>query len=312
MGFAIAKQDAFGTRNEGLWDPPEVPFEISQSDFPLGSDALGEIELAIEKWNTQAPHIRLIDRKPQHDNFVVFVATDEGQCRSPVGRQRGRQEIKCDFRGDFGNDPAAGFGNVMHEIGHAIGLDHEHQRPDRGDFIKLIEQNIVDMSQFEIIDDGSLLPIGIYDYDSIMHYAPGNPPRFEVLQLDTQPGALVGQRFRLSLRDVGTTLFLYGFQLTQSVDFGETAIGEIKTRLIKLVNRAPTALNVTTGGVSPAFFNLAKGFPTQVGASSSAEAIVEFFPQGAGHVKATLFVTIADVLLSIRLLGRAKEGIHPD
>jgi hypothetical protein len=301
MGFAIAKQDAFATPSGGLWDPPQVPFEISNSDFPPGSADRLEVERGIEKWNTQAPHIRLVDREPQHDDFAVFVAA-EGPCSSLVGRQGGRQEIRCDLR----------FGTVMHEIGHAIGLDHEHQRPDQADFIKLIPENIIDMFQYEIIDDGSLLPIGIYDYDSIMHYSPGNPPTFEVLQLDSQPGAILGQRFKLSSRDVGTTLFLYGYQVTQSVDFGETAIGEIKTRLIKLVNRAPTALNVTMGSVSPAFFDLVKGFPTQVGASSSAEAVVEFFPQGAGHVKATLFVTIADVLLSIRLFGRAKEGLHPD
>lgn len=68
-----------------LWNPRQVPFEISASDFPPDSDGRHEIELAIAKWNAQAPHIPLIDKEAQHDDVAVFVATDEGPW--PPGNQ---------------------------------------------------------------------------------------------------------------------------------------------------------------------------------------------------------------------------------
>jgi hypothetical protein len=140
-------------------------------------DHLGviQIELAIERWNAQVPHIPLVDKEPQHRDFVVFVQHDE-ICKSDFGRQGGRQKIRCHLDGsDFD------FGNVMHEIGHAIGLAHEHQRPDRDKFIKLIPENIPNIEAgFDIIDDGSFEPIGVYDYDSPMHYEVGDPPRFDL------------------------------------------------------------------------------------------------------------------------------------
>ncbi|RLO07430.1 hypothetical protein DYB28_003854 [Aphanomyces astaci] len=71
---------------------------------------------------------------------------------------------------------SCGIGNIIHEIGHAVGLVHEHQRADRDSFVKIYPSNIDplylpdfdkgklgDLTVFGAIDDGS-------DYDSVMHY----------------------------------------------------------------------------------------------------------------------------------------------
>ena len=64
---------------------------------------------------------------------------------------------------------------VIHELGHAIGLLHEHQRPDRDSYIKIQYKNI-DKDSFycfekrpkeEFLYDYTKFP---YDYNSIMHY----------------------------------------------------------------------------------------------------------------------------------------------
>ena len=61
---------------------------------------------------------------------------------------------------------------LAHEIGHALGLVHEHQRPDRDEFITINNENVLNLaealfSKFEAKFVGTELP---YDYGSDMHY----------------------------------------------------------------------------------------------------------------------------------------------
>lgn len=62
-------------------------------------------------------------------------------------------------------------GVVTHEIGHAIGLIHEHQRADRDDYVTIDYDNVVSSNLFFRFDAVELendnLP---YDYGSDMHY----------------------------------------------------------------------------------------------------------------------------------------------
>jgi Astacin (Peptidase family M12A) len=62
---------------------------------------------------------------------------------------------------------------ILHEIGHILGLAHEHQRPDRGNYIAVNMQNVLPgfESQFTIINKHpSAIVTTQYDLSSIMHY----------------------------------------------------------------------------------------------------------------------------------------------
>ena len=57
----------------------------------------------------------------------------------------------------------------MHELGHALGFEHEHQRSDRDDYITIVHSNLENGKQinFEKRNSTNYTP---YDYESVMHY----------------------------------------------------------------------------------------------------------------------------------------------
>ena len=74
------------------------------------------------------------------------------------------------------SDFCRGKGHAIHEIGHTIGLWHEHSRPDRDTFIEVLFNNIIETEQenFGKLDSEkfNLVPDVGYDIESIMHYGP--------------------------------------------------------------------------------------------------------------------------------------------
>ncbi|KAI8770421.1 balbiani ring protein 3, partial [Biomphalaria glabrata] len=64
-------------------------------------------------------------------------------------------------------------GTYLHELGHAIGLIHEHQRPDRDEYINVDMDNVhyALHSNFQKEPEEHINDYGMpYDYSSIMHY----------------------------------------------------------------------------------------------------------------------------------------------
>ena len=59
---------------------------------------------------------------------------------------------------------------VKHEIGHALGLIHEHQRTDRGQYVFFNRNNIKANSIAAFEPVRGAITLTEYDYNSIMHY----------------------------------------------------------------------------------------------------------------------------------------------
>ncbi len=68
------------------------------------------------------------------------------------------------------DNPVAQRSVIIHELMHAIGFAHEHQRNDRDDYVEILEENIApaQLGQFTKAAAGN--EFGDYDFESIMHY----------------------------------------------------------------------------------------------------------------------------------------------
>ena len=105
--------------------------------------------------------------------------------------------------------------NITHELGHVIGLTHEHQRPDRDDYIIINYDNIIEKYKFNFnIINNSLFKEELlkYDYNSIMHYdyytcSNGNGPTIEVKNKNE-----LGYSSKPSELDIQKVNLIYGEQ----------------------------------------------------------------------------------------------------
>ncbi len=93
-------------------------------------------------------------------NYVEFV-WDSAGCASYEGMRGGRQEI---WIADW-----ATAGVVIHEIGHAIGLIHEHSRLDRNKYVIVEFSNIIDSEKHNFRRRPALYKSD-FDFNSIMLY----------------------------------------------------------------------------------------------------------------------------------------------
>jgi hypothetical protein len=167
---------------------------------------------AIEHWNTKTS-IRFVKRT-DHKDWLRFKADPRG-CASMVGRQGGMQDVilmdNCTT------------GNIIHELGHAVGLWHEQCRVDRDKWVKINTDNAKPGTQHNFEQQiVKTLDINSYDYGSIMHY-PANafavtPNSQTIVPIKPLPaGVVMGQREALSAGDIAAVEALYAGVVAASV-----------------------------------------------------------------------------------------------
>ena len=143
---------------EHVWPEGRIPY-IIDSDVPDRQAILD----AIAEWNTNTV-ITLQDRTSE-ENYVRFKA-DPGACRANLGMAGGEQFIWVNQYGVCEKNI------LIHEIGHSVGLWHEHQRLDRDRYLMVHEENVKFCSTpFALVAEAETR--GAYDYASAMHYARG-------------------------------------------------------------------------------------------------------------------------------------------
>ena len=116
------------------WPNARVPYVISSK---YNDQERAVIAAAIHEWQSKTC-IRFVARENNDLDYLELTPDDgtNNYCYSYIGRQGGRQFVKM-------YAPACmAVGQYIHELGHAIGFGHEHQRPDRDYYIEMKWENI--------------------------------------------------------------------------------------------------------------------------------------------------------------------------
>jgi hypothetical protein len=145
------------------WANKRVPYDLT-----YGSAAAQKAFLAAARDIESLTCVRFVPRTSSDKNYVQLVS--KNGCYSYMGNiNYGAQELSLGQGCEYSAVAA-------HELGHALGLIHEHQRADRDNYITVYIDNVPKDQQHNFLkSDGVKYEVGdvqggAYCYNSIMHY----------------------------------------------------------------------------------------------------------------------------------------------
>lgn len=176
------------------WSDGKVPYWIDRS-IVSRPEILSKLQAAIDAFHTQTP-IQLIEmQKNEYPDYYVTFKYHDTDCNSYLGRLCADQTVNIP---DW-----AVTGNIMHEIMHTLGFNHEHSRIDRDQVVRVNPSSVKEGWRQNYLADGH--PIGQYDKHSIMHYPTDNALRF--IEKDKYWSA---NREKFSELDLKALRYIYG------------------------------------------------------------------------------------------------------
>jgi hypothetical protein len=252
-----------------LWPGGIVPFVI---DLDMNGEQKTVISNAMASITNDCPGVTFVGHsfEPNWLHFIVYHDPGGLGSDSDIGMRGPAQRVwvSSDLR-------AAGEGNVIHEIGHALGLLHEVTRSDQHNFVSVNFSNIAVIHQDQFRSKPSDRPadFGPYDKFSIMHYRRReyamNSSIDTITPLATLPALVVpptvtpsppGTDFgnsSLSAGDKAAIKSLYppSAPFSESSDAGPALAAQDDTILLGVKGKGNTRLTMMTSSNGNAFFS---------------------------------------------------------
>ncbi|XP_065355375.1 seminal metalloprotease 1-like [Calliphora vicina] len=145
--------------------------------------------------------------RPAKDNMTAFLDINGNKpgCSATVGYIGRRQYLN--LRATRLGTACFQNGTIIHEMLHTLAFYHQHNVPNRDDYIRIVEENMNEsnLKFYNKYKEEDITDFGVeYDYDSIMHYhatANSNNGKKTIVPLKDENIA-IGQRRGLSDGDI--------------------------------------------------------------------------------------------------------------
>ncbi|HYP04957.1 MAG TPA: M12 family metallopeptidase [Bryobacteraceae bacterium] len=182
------------------WTGGRIPYSID-----AGVPDPGRVTAAAQHWNSMlGGAIQFVPRS----NESVYLRVVRGSgCSATMG-------MGWTNRLYLGDHCSTGI--AIHELGHIVGLLHEHTREDRNRHVRVLYENIFTSALAEFAQKlGVSDDVGAYDFNSIMHYSAYTSSANGRPTMETIPAGIpIGQRSALSTGDIAAVRKMYGYGYT--------------------------------------------------------------------------------------------------
>ncbi|XP_074093550.1 protein tolkin-like [Cotesia typhae] len=212
-----------------LWNEGIVYYQI---DDIFNGTQRRLIKQGMRMWE-KSSCIQFVQRNSSiHPNYVAITKLKCGCCyqESYEGRRnKGRSELSL-------ADGCEEIEIILHELGHVLGFYHEHQHPDRDQWVKINENNIDQgyESEFWQFSRTHCDTLGLpYDFQSVMHYPSDAYAYYNFLSTIVPKQVIngtlpnIGNQKNLSQGDIKATNLLYKCQTCGDVFYD--VVGFIET-----------------------------------------------------------------------------------
>src|SRR6266545_1486760 len=155
-GCHLIEEAVVGASLGDRWPGGIIPYVVVP-EF-VGVDVLND---AMTAWE-EVSNLRFVRRLSVQSDYIEVRHAAE-RCHSAVGYGSGARELSC-APADFDKS------SLIHELGHAAGLKHEHQRSDRQLYVRVLWDNVLDSAKGNFRLEANTRNSPTYDFASIMHY----------------------------------------------------------------------------------------------------------------------------------------------